>query len=125
MKKFNVLLLCFCLTLVFIFTSCGTKSKDSEVTNNKDKGLSAETTRKDSKADTSDSTDANKENNNENKDNSDNEDNTIPKEGMTVLEEPEKIIDFVDPEFEKVIREVYELGDKPIRWKDIGYRERL
>ncbi len=47
MKKFNVLLLCFCLTLVFTLTSCGTKSKDSEVTNNKDKVFSAETTRSD------------------------------------------------------------------------------
>ncbi len=38
------------------------------------------------------------------------------------LEDPEKEIIFKDPIFEVAVRKMYELGNKKIKWKDIGYR---
>ncbi len=45
--------------------------------------------------------------------------------GMIPLEDPEKVIEFVDPVFEQAVRALYELGDGDIRWKDVGYQTEM
>ncbi len=45
--------------------------------------------------------------------------------GAIKLKNPEEVIQFVDPVFEKEVRKLYQLGDRDIRWKDIGYRKVL
>ncbi len=46
-------------------------------------------------------------------------------EDVNPLDDPEKVISFVDPVFEQAVRDLYNLGDGEIRWKDIGYRTEL
>ncbi len=41
------------------------------------------------------------------------------------LKNPEQIIQFVDPVFEQMVRDLYKLGEGEIKWKDIGYRREL
>ena len=41
------------------------------------------------------------------------------------LEDPNKIIEFVDSNFEKEIRKLYDLDKEYIYWKDIGYLENM
>ncbi len=54
----------------------------------------------------------------------DNPDNVTP-DGMIPLADPEKIVTFMEPEFEYAVRVLYDLPDGPIRWKDIGYRTKF
>ncbi len=43
-------------------------------------------------------------------------------DGTVPLDDPEKVITFEDPAFEKAVREEYKLGDGEIKWKHVGYR---
>jgi tetratricopeptide (TPR) repeat protein len=45
--------------------------------------------------------------------------------GEIPLDDPEKIISFIDHNFEKCVRDFYGLGSKAIRWKDIGFKSEL
>ncbi len=46
-------------------------------------------------------------------------------DGMIPLDDPEKVITFVDSVFEQAVRDYYNLGTGEIRWKDIGYQTEL
>ncbi len=46
-------------------------------------------------------------------------------DGMLPLDDPEKVITFQDLGFEQYVREAYGLGDREIRWKDVGYRTEM
>ncbi len=41
------------------------------------------------------------------------------------LPDEEMVVTFADPVFERAVREIYQLPDGAIKWRDIGYRKRL
>jgi hypothetical protein len=45
--------------------------------------------------------------------------------GLITLDNPDLVIEFIEPEFEKAIKNYYDIISENVLWKDIGYRDKL